>query len=254
MKIPPLNQSYQMEETRKARPVVKLIEENYKKWARDEVAWCPHHCNPALSKPGKIHVGRSYDCAITLASINFDGQDVLELGARASFLSPYLTQRASSVHATDLFGKSHKGLGNLKHWTDLWRRAAIRPERLTCGAVDMLDPPYARESFDVVISFSTIEHLTKPPEGDILAAINMARLCRPGGHVVISTDMAETFRIANGYYYDEEAVWERLIRPTGCEPMGAIDLSWEPSDKSPHKSGRFERTACIFVLQKSEGE
>jgi len=248
--MPPLNQSYRMEATRKAHPKVEQIENDYRTWARDEVAWCPHDHHPAFGKPGRIHVGRFYDCAITLASLDFAGKDVLELGARASFLSPYLTRVASSVHATDLFGKSHEGLGDLGHWTDLWKGAAFRPERLTCQAVDMLRPPYPPESFDVVISFSTIEHLTMPPDGDVLAAINMARLCRPGGHVVISTDMAKTFRMASGYYYDEEAVWERLIRPTGCEPLGAIDLSWGPSDKSPHKGGRFDRTACIFVLQK----
>lgn len=248
--FPPLNQSYRMEETRMARRDVRLIEESYLVWARNEVAWCPNDHNPALSKPGKIHVGRSYDCAITLASIDFEGKDVLELGARASFLSPYLTRYASSVFVTDLFGQSHEGLGDLEHWTDLWKRAAFRPERLECRAVDILRPRYLPQGFDVVICLSAIEHLTKPPDGDIIAARNMGRLCRPGGYVVISTDMAEEFRLANGYYYDEEAVWERLIRPTGCKPLGAIDLSWEPADKSPHKSGAFERTACIFVLQK----
>lgn len=254
MKAPPLNQSYQMEKTLAAHQRLRRIKEAYERWARKVVGWCPNDHNPSLSKPGKIHVGRSYDCAVTLASLDFRGKRVLELGARASFLSPYLTMRVSEVHATDLFGRSHKGLGGLEHWEDLWKRAAHRPDRLHCSKVDMLLPKLEPESFDVVICFSAIEHLTKPPEGDMITAMHMGNLCKPGGYVVISTDMAETFHIASGYYYDEEAVWERLIKPTGCEPFGPMDLSWERADKSWHKSGEFERSACIFILQKPGGE
>ncbi len=251
---PPLNQSYRMEETREAYPELSRIEAEYETWLREVVRWCPHDTHQSLSEPGKIHIGRAYDCAVTLASIEFRDKTVLELGARASFLSSYLTQWASEVHVTDLFGQSHHDLGSLEDWEALWWRAAFRPERLTCGVADMRSPTLELGRFDVVISLSTVEHLTKPPFADVCAAQNMGRLCRPGGHVVISTDMAETFRKARGYYYDQEAVWGRLILPTGCEPMGAMDLSWERAEKTRHGRDGFERSACIFVLQKPGGE
>ncbi len=245
-KIPPLNQSYRIDETLALRPEVRTLYRNYKRWAKKEVCW------RSIGRPDKVHVGRVYDCALTLASLSFKGLDVAELGARASFLAPYLTRDAASVHVSDEFGRSHWELGKLPYWTRLWKRAAFHPERLTAGIVDMRATGFESESFDVVISFSAIEHIVKPEDGDTMAAREMGRICRPGGYVIISTDISDQFRKYHGYMYDEEALWERLIRPTGCEMYGEADLAWEGSDKGLHRDGGFESSACLFVLRKPE--
>ena len=248
MSIPPLNQSYQMAATLEAYPEIRRIKEEYEDWCRMIVRWEPRTLDPSLGKEGKVHVGRSYDCAITLAQINFAGLTVAEFGARASHFSPWLTRSAQAVHASDLFGASFRSLGDLDYWGDLWKASSFNPERLHAEAQDMTALTYPDEHFDAVISFSAIEHI----EHDTLAAKEMGRVCKPGGRVVIGTDLSDEFRRAGGYYYDEEALWDRIIRPTGCTPLGAVDLSWERADKSPHKSGRFDRASCIFVLRKPQ--
>ena len=246
MRAPPLNQSYQIAATLKAYPEVRRIKEEYEHWCRNVVRWEPWTLDPSLGKKGRVHVGRSYDCAITLAQIDFTGLVVAELGARASHFSPWLTGAARAVHVSDLFGASFASLGGLDYWSDLWGGSSFNPERLHAEAQDMTALTYPNDHFDAVISFSAIEHI----EDDTLAAREMGRVCKPGGYVVIGTDLSDEFRRTGGYYYDEEALWDRIIGPTGCSPLGDIDLSWERADKSPHKSGRFERTSCIFVLRK----
>ena len=246
----PLNQSFRIEETLREWPAVAAALEGFESWARTSVGWCPYDLHTSLGRPKMINVGRSYDAAIALVSVDFGGLDVLELGARASFLGPYLTQRAAHVTVTDLFGTSHPELGDLDYWTDLWTRAAFRPERLTCEIADMRATHYPDESFDAVVSLSAIEHVTRPEDGDTVSAVEMARVCRLGGYVVIGTDLSDRFRRRGGYYYDEKALFERLVEPTGCPLLGDTDLSWENADKYRHRSDEFDTSCCIFILRK----
>lgn len=239
----PLNQTYRIEETLAERPDVLATMELYEEWLRDEVAWRP------WGPDGPVHVGRSYDAAIALVSVDFASVDVLEIGARASFLSPFVTDVARSVFVTDLFGASHPQLGTLNDWEYLWTKAARRPDRLRCGIVDMQWTWSESELYDVILNISAIEHVTNP-DGDTQAMIEMARLCRSGGFIVVGTDVSDRFRRVGGYYYDERALYERLIEPSGCELYGPMDLSWEAADKSTHKSGKFEKSCCIFILRK----
>jgi SAM-dependent methyltransferase len=226
----PLNQSYRIEATLAARPEVRHHREAYE----------------AQGRPG-----RSYDYAIALASIAFDGMDVLELGARDSYFAPYVTRWAKSVTVSDLFGGPFRSSGSIEEWGDRWWSAAVHPERLVIPdhGVDMRKTDYPDASFDVVVNISAIEHVSG--DGDIQAAKEMGRIVRPGGFVVIGTDTAREFQRQSGHYYDEAALYERIIRPSGCTMYGPADLSWEPCDKSPHKSGKFDRSCCIFVLQKA---
>ena len=248
----PLNQSYRIEETLEARPEVRNTKNTYADWAR-AIGREPYLLHPSLGKPGKVHVGRAYDAALTLSSLEFDGLDVLELGARDSWISPYLTRVARRVEVTDIFGKVHLGSGSLSYWEEWWKKAAFNPERLTAETVDMMATGYEADTFDVVICISAIEHVNHPADGDIISSREMGRIVKPGGFLAIGTDLSDEFRRAGGYYYDEAAVHERLIQPSGCSPHGPIDLSWENADKSPHKSGKFEKSCCFFVLRKPGG-
>jgi len=242
----PLNQSYRIAETLAERPDVAATKALYEEWLRYSVQWVPHDLNPSLGPPEKVHVGRSYDAALALVSIDFIGLDVLELGARASFLGCYLTDVANKVHVTDLFG--NRNMGDLFYWHRTWEAAATRQNRLCSKVVDMRQTDYPDGSFDVVLNISAIEHV--PGDGDIQTMREMARIVRPGGYLVIGTDTSDRLRMKGGRYYDEDALYERLIEPSGCFVEGPIDLSWEHCDQSRHKSGEFDRSCCLFVLRK----
>lgn len=246
--FPPLNQSYRIAETKAARPEVARIMEDFERWALETVRYCPHDTYPSFGKPGKLTTGRSWDAALTLASIDFRGLKVAEFGARSSFLSPYLTKDAAEVHVSDIYGKGHKECGPPEKWEKIWRDAAFNPDRLHCSVRDMVDSGYDDEIFDVVMTISAIEHIKG--DGDMMAAAELARILRPGGLLVIGTDMAEEYRVHAGHYYDEKAIRERLVEPSCCVPYGPTDLSWEGADHSQHRDRTFWRTCCLFVLQK----
>lgn len=245
----PLNQSYQIAATLEEREDVRTHQAEYEAWTQNEVRWDPSvHLRPPYGKRPGYKTGRSYDCALTLASLDFDGLDVCELGARDSWFSGYLTGMAASVHVSDLFGSSFRGLGTLEQWTEWWKRGAPNPDRLSAEKQDMAALTYPDASFDVTLSFSAIEHI--PGNGDTRAIREMARVTRPGGYVVLSTDISDTFRRVGGNYYDEAALFARLIEPTGCELHGEYDLTWESADQKPHRSGDFLRSCVFFVLRK----
>ena len=249
MNSPPLNQTYRIDETLAYCADVKAIYTQYENYLREVVRWVPHDTDPVLGEPGKVHVGRAYDAALVMASIDFTGFKVLELGARASFLGCYLTGVAW-VQMTDLF--EAENMGGLDHWCGLWTKAALRPSFLHPDRVDMRDTGYIDNSFDAVLNISAIEHV--PEDGDIESVVEMARICKPGGFIVIGTDVSDQFRVAGGKYYDEVALYERLIEPSGCEIYGEVDLSWESTGKHRHKSGDFDMSSCLFVLRKGGGE
>lgn len=244
----PLNQTYQMKDTLRENLKVRSFWCEYERYLVKRVGWVPHDLNPILGKPGEVHVGRSYDAALAMAAIDFTDMTVLELGARASFLGCYLTAFAESVTMSDLF--SGNDMGTLHDWWLLWKKAALKPTSLYISRTDMRETNYPDDSFDAVINISAIEHV--PGDGDIEAMIEMARIVRPGGYIVLGTDTSDEFRIKRGKYYDEDALYERLIEPSGCFVEGPVDLSWENCDQDAHRSKEFDRSSCLFVLKKEE--
>lgn len=244
----PISQSYRIKETLKACPTVARAKLAFEQWCDDVVCWNPKALNPALGDHPS-YKGRSYDVALTLAGITFAGAKVAELGSRFSFFSPYVTAWAKSVHVSDLFApRSWDTEGAPNYWGRLWRRVARKPGNLIVETRDMQATGYADGEFDVVVSFSAIEHIRG--DGDIEAARELGRITKPGGFLVISTDLSDKFRQIGGYYYDDKALQERIIGPTGCDPFGEHDLSWAAADKWPHRHGGFEMSAALFVLKK----
>jgi SAM-dependent methyltransferase len=102
--------------------------------------------------------------------------------------------------------------------------------------------PFSPESFDVVLSEGVIEHFSRA-ETDRMVAEH-ARVCRPGGHVVISVpnllNLPLTYhklRAGSGYHaYPERSytIWglARLLRKHGLRPIAysglapTIGLEW----------------------------
>lgn len=77
----------------------------------------------------------------------------------------------AGLTAYEISGSAHAGRA--------WRRF----ESLDYPAFDLCAPPVAREPADVVLCEQVIEHVPDP----CAAVRNLRALCRPGGHVIVST-------------------------------------------------------------------
>ena len=236
----PLNQSYRIQATLDAYPELKRIYEKYLLFIKQKTDF------PATG-------GRAYDFAMAMHTVTMMGMDVCEVGSRGSFLPPFLLPYVNEYHASDFF-QGWGDFGDMACWKDKWERNSGMVEKLHVSTEDMRHLTYPDNRFDVVMSFSSIEHIRE--NGDIVAAREMGRVCKPGGFVIIGTDMAQTHCQPAGYCYDEESLFTRIIRPTGCELVGPYDFSWGMADHYKHRTiDEFEYTSCIFVLQKpKEGD
>ncbi|KKN96887.1 hypothetical protein LCGC14_0165310 [marine sediment metagenome] len=229
-----LNQSFRMAQTRAEHPQVDRLCKEYRKWATED---CGHPT-----------AGRWYDCALLLAQVDFTGLSVCELGARGSFLMSYLTSVASMAVVSDNF--MGWDLGGLDTWRATWEKMAEFPERLTCEIQDMQNLSYPNGRFDVVISLSAIEHIIG--NGDIEAAREMGRICKPGGKVIIGTEIGHRLGGRPGSrIYDETALFERLIVPSGCKLVEPYDFSLDGADFC-HKPHKPPFTSCLFVMENPE--
>lgn len=97
---------------------------------------------------------------------------------------------------------------------------------------DMRELPFAEDSFDRISCISTIEHI--PEKGDTAAILELARVLRPGGQLVLSVPLTAEARdeykhdqvyerVNEGNlvffqrFYDFETIMTRLLAPSGLE-------------------------------------
>jgi SAM-dependent methyltransferase len=103
-----------------------------------------------------------------------DGRRVLEIGCGRGGFSAYLASRGADLVAADFSPAAVRmATRRLEHYPDAEAVVA------DIGAI-----PYDRESFDVVISLDTIEHVPHPA----LAVAELVRVLRPGGRLVLTTN------------------------------------------------------------------
>ncbi len=101
------------------------------------------------------------------------GSRVLEVGCGAGFLSVALAQRGLHVNAIDIAETMVTAA-----------RERAKDELLSVEQADTAALPFANASFDLVLAIGVIPWLADPK-----AAIDeMARVCRPGGHVLLTAD------------------------------------------------------------------
>ena len=194
-------------------------------------------------------VGRWYDCIMSLLCVDFIGKTVCELGARDSIFSSYITKYVNNVYASDIF-EGWGDLGDLQYWDQLWKSCAYDSNKLIAEKQNMTNLTYPDSSMDIVLSFSAIEHI--PRDGDIVAISEMSRVCKPGGIIVISTEIGEyDSPIVGGYMYSEETLQSRLIGMSGCSLIGDCDFSIDGSE-SKQILGEHEFSSVIFFLRKPE--
>lgn len=127
----------------------------------------------------------------------------------------------------------------------------FKAPRLTNVIADLFkETPLIAESFDLVISISTIEHLglgtyddVQIPEGDRLGVERLWRLVRPGGRLM-ATVPAGRPGVQRGYRtYDEARL--RMVFP------GLVATQWFSKD---HRTGTWSPSTAEAVRDRVYGE
>lgn len=151
------------------------------------------------------------------------GMDVLEAGCGEGYGAQLLANHAKSLHALDY---DDYATGHVH---------AAYPGVPVVRA-NLVQLPYADESFDVVVSLQTIEHLWNQ-EAFVAECL---RVLRPGGTIVISTPNTLTFPPGNIYHPKELTPDElrSLLTPsaiiTSCVGLshGPALTTWEGANGS----------------------
>jgi SAM-dependent methyltransferase len=158
-----------------------------------------------------------------------DQADVLGIACEAEPVIFYAAKNARSVLATDLYA----GSGNSPGWAagrlreaDVYERSPFPypRDRLQVRTMDMRHIDAKDESFDLVWSSSSIEHLGST--GDMRASLReVARVLRPGGVHLFTTE----WKLCGGFSYFphsfifDSALLNRMLTDVPLEPLGPFD-------------------------------
>jgi 2-polyprenyl-3-methyl-5-hydroxy-6-metoxy-1,4-benzoquinol methylase len=170
------------------------------------------------------------------------GSRVLDVGCGAGFLSVELAKRGLRVDAID----------PAEAMVELTRRYAEESgvtELLSVGIGDVCDMDFADDSFDLVVALGVIPWLERPA----LAIREMARVTRPGGHILLTADNRK--RII--YLLDPKmnpilAPLRRNIKSI----LGRIGILHEPQDRiieNLYDIHYIDRTLAEAELIKAKG-
>lgn len=138
------------------------------------------------------------------------GKNVLEVACGRGGFAKLLATRGAIMYGVDFSG--------------IALQAALRKSTIAdSGAVhvdwtqaDAQQLPFAERSFEVVVSCETIEHLPDPQ----LALCEMARVCRPGGLLYLTTP--NYFNAMGLYYIYARVRGRRLLTPGSDQPTDHV--------------------------------
>jgi SAM-dependent methyltransferase len=191
------------------------------------------------------------------------------VGAGIEKILFHLTNYLHMVYATDIYGEGgfsdETAYGGMLLHPERFCTIPFRPDHLTVRYMDGRQLNFPDNQFDFAFSFSSIEHF-----GGHAAAAQamreMARVVKPGGYIVITTEV-----VVNGFQHAEfflpHEVDQYLIAPTGLNLIEEIDyilsdetlttvVDFEKADHPhvlPHvlcKYGDVYWTSICFVLEK----
>jgi SAM-dependent methyltransferase len=156
-----------------------------------------------------------------------EGARALGVGAGTEPVLFFLTNRISEVVATDLYGQGafadHEAADTMLTTPERHAPFEFRPERLTVMRMDGRALDFPDRSFDVVFSFSSIEHFGGHA-GAARALVEMARVLRPGGALVITTEL-----VLNGAphpeFFSPDDLRRFVIEPAGLPLIEDVDYA-----------------------------
>jgi SAM-dependent methyltransferase len=189
-----------------------------------------------------------------------DDAEALAVGAGHEEPLFWLANRIRRVVASDIYGEGSFA-GREADATMLSDPGAYAPypyrrDHLEVLTMDALALEFPDESFDIVFSLSSIEHFGGPSEV-ARSAREMARVLRPGGHLVIVTEcfiannpldwplVQSAIRVATlGRAYPTATPHKRgidtftpreiarqIVRPTGLELVQPLDTTISPATR-----------------------
>jgi SAM-dependent methyltransferase len=121
-----------------------------------------------------------------------DEARVLDVGAGKEALLYWLTNRAGHVTAIDIYGQGHfsesEAPAAMLTQPSLYAPYPFRSDRLEVLSMDARALEFPDQSFDAVVSCSSIEHFGSR-EQIASSAREIGRVLRPGGHAFIVTEL-----------------------------------------------------------------
>ena len=171
----------------------------------------------------------------TLGAIRADG---MALGVVAGTESPLyeLTRRMRSVHATDTYGvgafSHHEAQATMLQNPDAFARGPYERQRLVVQYMNALDLRYEDETFDIVFSFSSIEHFGAHGEAE-RAMREMGRVLKPGGILALTTECIvsghEHYSTPGLELFSPQSLQQLLQCERKLELVGGFDASITPA-------------------------
>jgi SAM-dependent methyltransferase len=134
--------------------------------------------------------------------------EILDIGAGQEDIVFWLARHARRVVATDIYGRGSFAEREAAA-SMLADPASLAPypyphERLEVLDMDARSLDFADESFDAVVSFSSIEHFGGPT-GIASSARELARVLRPGGHAFLVTELYLSQRTTTARFRSQSA-------------------------------------------------
>lgn len=245
----PLNQVYKEKITFEQYPHIKKTFDELTEYA---------HKNDFVRTVNNIKFakGRRYDCAILYNNnVDFKDKIVCELGARDGIFSSWLTKEVKKIYVSDYFEEWGKGtkidLGQIDYWKKIWEDAAYDKSKMVIENQDITKLTYPDNFFDIVICTSVIEHtfVQNDHMGDMACIREMARITKPGGKILLSTDMGEVTKWIGGtLYYSEVDLFDRIINPSRCILNGNYDFNLDDENNTNLHTVRSMKKATSVVL------
>lgn len=228
-----LNQLYRINKTLETNKNINNIYQELNQFAIDNKFYqiMPDNCTRIK--------GRRYDNAVLFNSnVNFKNKIVCELGARDGIFSSWLTKYVDKIYVSDYFELWGKGteydLGSFEYWSNIWKKSAYNPDKLIPEIQDITQLNYPNNTFDIVICTSVIEHIFPQCNymGDMVAIREIVRITKPGGMILLSTDMtsSQTKWHSGTLYYNENDLFDRIINPSKCLLNGKYDFNFDNKD------------------------
>jgi len=157
------------------------------------------YANEHINLPnGVLSNCRTWDYEQIIKYGHFKASDaVLECGALNTMFCGYMSDRVLSYYATDSYYWSERafadGIQTPREWEELCDR--VSSGRIKAEKADLTELPYENESFDKVLSISTIEHVPNHTQ----AIREIWRVLKPGGRFLLTSE----YHPKIGKEYDE---------------------------------------------------